>query len=100
MRSKLRDEAINWLLRIATGSAFLSAGVLKILNPARFADSINNYRLLPHELINPAAILLPWIELVAALCVLAGFWLRAGALLITGMTALFFLSLLPHSQGD
>ena len=36
------------------------------------------------------AIVVPWIEVVAGLCVLAGFWLRSGALIITAMTAVFF----------
>jgi len=90
MSVAFRNHAFNWLLRIIIGGPFVLAGVLKIAAPARFAVAVGNYRLVPHELINLVAILVPWIEVVAGLCVLAGFWLRSGALIITAMTATFF----------
>ena len=90
MSMTFRDHPFNWLLRITVGGAFVLAGVLKIAGPARFAVAVSNYRLVPHELINLVAIVVPWIEVVAGLCVLAGFWLRPGALIATAMTATFF----------
>ena len=88
-----RAEVLNWLLRFLVGGAFVLAGVLKIAAPAKFAIDVSNYRLLPHELINLVAIVLPWIEVVAGGFVLAGIWLRASALLITSMTVVFFLAI-------
>jgi putative oxidoreductase len=69
----------------------VSAGVPKILDPARFASAVGNYRLASHEPINIIAILVPWIETVAGLCVLVGIWLRPGALIVTVMTGIFLL---------
>jgi uncharacterized membrane protein YphA (DoxX/SURF4 family) len=57
----------------------------------KFAGDVSNYRLLPHEMINLVAILIPWVEVVAGLLVLAGVWLRAAALVITSMTVMFFV---------
>ena len=85
-----RNHPLNWLLRIIVGGAFILAGVLKIAGPAQFAVAVSNYRLVPHQLINLVAIVVPWIEVVAGLCVLAGFWLRSGALIVTAITAIFF----------
>ncbi len=85
---------INWLLRLAVGGAFLLAGALKIADPAKFAVDVGNYRLLPHELNNLVAILIPWIEVVAGVFVLAGIWLRAAALVITSLTVMFFFVIL------
>ena len=82
----------NWLIRIALGVTFVSAGILKILDPAAFASAVANYRLLPHELINIFAILLPWVELVAGLGVLSGIWLRPAALILAFMTGIFVLA--------
>ena len=82
----------NWLIRLALGLTFVSAGTLKILDPAGFASAVANYRLLPHELINIFAILLPWVELVAGLCVLSGIWLRPAALVLGVMTGVFVLA--------
>jgi len=86
----LRDNALNWFLRLVVGGAFVFAGVLKIAEPAQFAIAVSNYRVVPHELIHLVAILIPWIEVVAGACVLSGIWLRAGALLITSLTVIFF----------
>jgi len=87
----LRGEYLNWFLRLAVGGAFIVAGVLKITAPAKFAIDVSNYRLLPHELINLVAILLPWIEVVAGLFAVLGIWLRAAALVIAALTVMFFL---------
>ena len=86
----IRDHSFNWLLRLLVGGAFVIAGILKIADPAVFAVDVSHYRLVPHALINPVVIVLPWIELVAGVCVISGFWLRSGALLIAAMTAMFF----------
>ncbi len=87
-----KDKAacLNWTLRFLVGGAFVLAGALKIADPAKFADDVSHYRLVPYALLNLVAILLPWIEVVAGLFVLVGVWLRASACLITCLTALFF----------
>jgi putative oxidoreductase len=90
MAVTFRDHPFNWLLRIVVGGGFLYAGVFKIADPAGFAIDVSNYRLVPHGLIHLVAIVVPWIEVVAGLCVLAGFWLRSGALIIMAMTVMFF----------
>lgn len=86
-----RTGLLNAFLRITVGGAFIAAGVLKIAAPDKFAQDIGNYRLVPHEMIHLVAILLPWIEVVAGLSVLTGIWLKPGAMVIMGMTMLFFL---------
>ncbi len=80
---------LPWVLRLIVGGAFVLAGGLKIANPAKFALDVSNYRLVPHELINLVAILIPWVEVTAGCFVLAGIWLRAAALVITGLTVMF-----------
>jgi len=90
MKSPPIGCCINGILRLLVGGAFVFAGVLKIADPAKFALDVNNYRLVPHEMINLVAILIPWIEVTAGSFVLAGIWLRAAALVITSLTALFF----------
>ena len=88
---KDRAACIQWVLRLLVGGAFVLAGGLKITDPAKFAGDVGNYRVVPHELINLVAILMPWIEVVAGAFVLAGVWLRASALVIVSLTAMFFV---------
>ena len=92
--STVKASRINWLLRFIVGGAFFLAGALKIADPAQFALDVTNYRLLPPELINLVAIILPWIELVAGLFVLAGIWLRAGSFILTSLTVMFLFVIL------
>ncbi len=82
---------LNVLLRLLVGSAFVVAGALKVADPAKFALDVSHYRLVPYELINLVAILLPWIEITAGFFVLAGIWLRAAALVITSLTVMFLV---------
>ena len=80
-----------WLARLAVAALFLGACLAKIRDPEAFALAVNRYRLLPGELVNAMAILLPWIEFTAGVAVLlAPARLRAaGALIITGMLMVF-----------
>jgi len=84
---------LNLILRLALGGVFIAAGALKIIEPAAFATSIGNYRLIPHEWNNLLAITLPWIEVAAGLLLVAGIWKRANALLITGMLVVFLFAI-------
>ncbi|MEI7731891.1 MAG: MauE/DoxX family redox-associated membrane protein [Verrucomicrobiota bacterium] len=90
MKTSPLGSCVNAMLRLLVGGAFVAAGALKIADPAKFAQDVSNYRLVPHELINLVAILVPWLEVTAGLFVLAGIWLQAAALVITSLTVLFF----------
>ena len=86
----LHRNHLNRFLRLVVGGAFVAAGALKIADSAKFAVDVSNYRLVPYELINLVAILIPWIEVTAGAFVLAGIWLRAAALVIANLTVIFF----------
>ena len=88
--SLLNAHVLTAILRFIVGGAFVLAGVLKMADPAKFAIDISNYRLLPMELINLVAIVIPGIEVLAGGLVLAGIRLKAAALVITGLTVVFF----------
>lgn len=77
------------LARVYLAAVFLWACWHKILEPGSFALDIATYQTLPLSTVNLLAIVLPWIELVAAVMLLAGFRTRAAALLVTGMMSMF-----------
>ena len=83
---------IERVARWALGLAFVAAGLLKAIDPMGFALSIARMQILPKGAIGPAAIVLPWIEVVggAALLALPPFRPAALAILATllvGFTA-------------
>lgn len=78
---------IALICRLALGIIFLYAGIEKIIAPREFAVAIYNYRLLPDWPVNMLAVILPWLELSVAACLISGIYVRGAALL----SALLFL---------
>jgi uncharacterized membrane protein YphA (DoxX/SURF4 family) len=79
--------------RLYLAAIFLFACWHKILEPAAFALDIATYQILPLGLVNPLAIVLPWVELAAGLMLLLGFRTRAAALLVAGMMVMFTVAI-------
>jgi uncharacterized membrane protein YphA (DoxX/SURF4 family) len=74
------------LLRLLLGGALLYAGLVKIPELDLFARTVRTYEVLPLPLVNPFAVVVPWMEVTTGLCLLLGFWTRSSAL-----SALFLL---------
>ena len=86
------ERVASWLAvpaRWYLGGLFVWASWHKIAMPQNFAVDIATYDILPLALVNIVAIVLPWVELTAGLMLLAGFKVRAGALLVAAMMAVF-----------
>ncbi len=89
----LTSPRVSVAFRLAIGAVFLYAGVVKGLDPQGFAKAIYNYRILPDGLINPMAIVLPWVEVVVGASLLMGLWVLGGSLLASGLLAAFAAAL-------
>jgi len=83
------ELAARWFL----GATFIYASYSKILAPAVFGKIIYGYDLFPGVLINLIAITIPFVELVAGLALIIGFYPRSTALVIDAMLLVFITSL-------
>ena len=83
------ELAARWFL----GATFIYASYSKILAPAVFAKIIYGYALFPSIFINLLAIVLPFVELVAGLALIVGFYPRSAVLIINAMLLAFIVSL-------
>jgi uncharacterized membrane protein YphA (DoxX/SURF4 family) len=79
--------------RFVIGIIFLYAGIMKIADPAGFAQTLYNYRLLPGWAINPLAITLPWVECIAGASLLLGIWTPGGGAVASMLFAVFAAAL-------
>jgi len=79
--------------RLYVGLIFVTASWHKLVEPGSFAVDIATYQILPLALVNPMAIVLPWIEIVAGLMLIVGFRTRAAALLVAGMMVMFTVAI-------
>jgi uncharacterized membrane protein YphA (DoxX/SURF4 family) len=77
------------ILRIGLGLVFIYASIDKIVHPDQFAEVMTDYEILPDTLVNLASIWLAWLEVVLGVCLIAGVWVRAAALMVTGLTIVF-----------
>ena len=84
---------IELVARWVLGATFIYASYSKILAPAVFAKIIFGYALFPASLINLAAIILPFVELIAGLALIIGFYPRSAALIINVLLLAFIVSL-------
>jgi uncharacterized membrane protein YphA (DoxX/SURF4 family) len=72
-------DRIVLVLRVALGGVFLAAGGLKVGHADVFASEIAGFQLLPHPLIAPLALLLPFLELMIGVYLLIGLFTRFAA---------------------
>lgn len=91
MRKMLRNKYFLLLLRLIVGGVFIWAAVTKIADPLTFAQDVRNYRLVGQTLSFLTALILPWIELIAGICLIIGVFPRSSALLISGLLTFFIL---------
>ncbi len=83
------ELAARWIL----GLTFIYASYNKILFPADFAKIIYGYDLFPNGLINLIAIILPFLELVAALALISGIYPRSAVSIVNALLVAFIILL-------
>lgn len=86
------------LARLFVGGMFAYLAYMKLRDPIEFLKQLYGYAFfgpLPRQVVNTTAVVVPWIELLCAVALVLGFWLRGAALTIVGML-LFFYPLLIH----
>lgn len=76
---------------MALGGYFLHASLDKIANPAAFAKIVYQWQILGPVGSNLVAVLLPWVEAIAGVLLIAGVWKRESAAVIAGMLGVFIL---------
>ena len=69
------------------------AGWVKIEDPQGFAAIIGNYQLLPGPLVNPLAVLLPWIEVLCGVLLIVGAWVDGSLLIVNALMVVFMAAL-------
>jgi putative oxidoreductase len=87
--SVLRHPAVHLALRVLLGGFFVYASLDKIASPAAFAKIVYQWQVLGPVFSNLVAVVLPWVELVAGVALVVGFWKREAALVIALMLVVF-----------
>ncbi len=94
MTQKLNVSTIvYWTLRVFLGGLFIFSSMHKLFDPLGFAKIIYSYQLTPHFLINFAAIVMPFVELLCGLLLIFGVF-RISTLFTIEALLIFFTILI------
>jgi uncharacterized membrane protein YphA (DoxX/SURF4 family) len=91
---------LEWTARLAVALLFIYTGYTKVLDPATFVKEVRTYTLMPLVLSNAAALILPWVEIIAGLSLITGVWRREARLLLAAMLVVFIVAKAAGHQGD
>jgi len=93
MNGIISNKYITLSFRLILGVVFIYASIDKIAHIDQFARAIYYYHILPGWIVNVMAIVMPWAELFAGICLIVGYYPRGAAALIGIMLVMFLIAL-------
>ncbi len=87
----LKNKYFIFALRLFVGVIFIYASLSKIQNPWQFAAIIESYRLVSPLISHYLALFLPFLELICALVLIIGVFVRGSAFLLSSMLVVFIV---------
>jgi putative oxidoreductase len=104
MNKYLSNKYLLFISRLIVGSVFIIASCDKIAHPELFALSVASYKMLPVELINLAAIILPWLEMISGLFLISGFMQKSSSTILAFLLTFFIgaiaIAMMQHLKID
>ncbi len=94
MKQILANDSLALVARTFLGFLFIVASIDKIADPVAFANSIGNYKIMSGTLLMLFATVLPWVELLCGLCLLAGILMRGSSFLLSSLLVVFTLAII------
>lgn len=92
-RGWLHNDYLGILTRLALGGIFIYASLDKIGDPAQFARIIYNYHLVPGNLINISALILPWTELICGVFLIIGVYRDGASFMLNFLLIVFMIAI-------
>ncbi|CAN5412342.1 hypothetical protein BH10BAC5_BH10BAC5_18630 [soil metagenome] len=89
IRESLSNKYLQIGLRVLIGIVFIFSSLSKLLSQEDFAKAIYNYRMLPDGFVNLAAIILPALEFICGICLIAGIWTKGSSFWVIVMLLVF-----------
>ena len=90
MRSRSSIPQFVWrIVEIIIAVIFIYAGAIKLVDPIRFANDIDNYKILPWPLGIGLAFYLPWLEIFCGLALIARRLYFGGLSILTALVSIF-----------
>lgn len=85
-------KIVQMIIRLSLGTMFLLAGVGKLSNPEAFIQRIDSYSIIPDFFTSTVITLLPIVEFVCGILIIAGFLLRPVIIFCISMSIIFLIT--------
>src|SRR6266487_5473577 len=86
-------KSLVWrIVEIIIGGVFIYAGVIKALDPIRFANDIDNYKILPWAISVRFAFYLPWLEILCGVALIAHRLYFGGLSILAALVFVFIVA--------
>ncbi|MHC4645406.1 MAG: MauE/DoxX family redox-associated membrane protein [Planctomycetota bacterium] len=82
-------RAFLFVVRVALGCLFIYSSLPKIRQPYDFLSNVYEYEIVGPKLGLLVAMMLPWLELLAGICLVGGIFVSGALLVSAGMAAMF-----------
>lgn len=86
-------EWVGLLARVVAGGVWITAGAVKLPDPAQSVDAVRAYQLLPGSLVQPVGQLLPVIEIVVGATLVLGLLTRGSAIVSALLFTAFIIGI-------
>ncbi len=93
LKTIVTHRYLGLAFRLYLGGLFIYASMYKINYASEFAEIIAGYQILPHWSVNIAAVVLPWVELICGILLIAGVRCRSAATIIGGLLIVFTIAI-------
>jgi hypothetical protein len=80
------------IVDLILGGIFIYAGVIKALDPVRFASDIDNYKMLPWFIGVRLAFYLPWLEILCGVALIVRRLYFGGLSILTALVSIFIVA--------
>lgn len=94
MREILRHRYLIIGCRLTLGALFLFAGLPKVLDPRLFLMDVRGYMLVPNSIVPLVTLVLPMLEVILGVCLIAGIWIRTSAFIGAALLVLFLVAII------
>lgn len=96
----LTHKYLALVFRLYIGGLFIYASMYKINYTAEFAEAIVSYQIVPYWAVNIIAVMLPWVELICGILLVAGIRAKSAAFIIALLLTFFTVALLINLLED
>jgi putative oxidoreductase len=96
----LTHRYLALFLRLYIGALFIYASMYKINYTGEFAETIAGYQIVPYWAVNILAVVLPWVELISGVLLVAGIRARSSAVIIGLLLAMFAIAMSINLMRD